>query len=118
MDKSTNDFLNSHSARLQRSKIHKDYIENFKEKADFLESCGWEARFNINNWTKKGHQDSNGYLKEYPEHTMDEAYDICKASLTLTVKERDIVIGLLNDSLTNGKWSRAERELLKRLQTI
>lgn len=116
MDKSTNDFLNSHNARLQRSKIHKDYIENFKEKADFLESCGWEARFNVNNWTKKGHQDSNGYWKEYPEHTMDEAYDICKASLTLTVKERDIVIELLKEGENSGFLSEKELELFKKLK--
>ena len=113
MDKSTNDFLNSHSARLQRAKIHKEYIENFKEKADFLESVGWEARSNINNWTKKGYQDENGYWVDYPEYSMDDAYDICKASLTLTVEERDIVIALLKE---NKVLSKKELELFKKLR--
>ena len=93
----------------------KEEIENFKEKCDLLEKSGWVAKFHIDNWAKKGHQDSNGYWKEYPEYSIDEAYEICKTSLSLTVKEKDIVIGLLNDSLTRGFLSEDEHLLLKRL---
>jgi hypothetical protein len=95
----------------------KVFIENFKVKCDFLEECGWEAKYHIDNWTKKGHQDENGYWVSYPEYSIDDAYNKCKESITLSIKERDIIISLLNDSLTNGKWNREERDLLKKLQT-
>lgn len=115
MYESIDNFHTENNARLDRAKVKKVEIKNFKEKADFLESCGWEAKYNINNWTKKGHQDSNGYWKDYPEYSMDDAYHKCKESLTLTVKEKDIVIALLKE---NKVLSKKESALLKRLQTI
>jgi len=122
MHESTEEFLYKRNIRIGRANTKKVEIENFKEKADFLESVGWEAQHNINNWTKKGHQDSNGCWVAYPEYTMDEAYAKCNNGLKLTLKERTLVIELLEKELYSedidilDKAFEPERNLLKKLK--
>jgi hypothetical protein len=101
----------------------KEEIENFKEKCDLLEKSGWVAKFHIDNWAKKGHQDSNGYWVSYPEYSIDEAYEKVKSSYTLSLKEKDVVIRLLEKELYSGDYDildkafESERNLLKKLKT-
>jgi hypothetical protein len=109
-------YIELRDARNERAKTKKHEIKDFQEKVAFLESCGWEAKHNINNWTKQGHQDSNGYWVSYPEYSLDEAYHKCKNAHILSEKDKDLVISILDYLHSRNDATDEELDLLKRLR--